>query len=90
MKKTFIFTMALVLLCACQPKGEQLFNGKNLDGWELIGDASCTVAPGGILVTEGGTVHNRYLCTTREFKDFELTNEFLQETDGNTGLFFRG
>ena len=92
MKKSSLILLAFsaCLLSACQPKCEKLFNGKNLDGWELIGDANCTVSPKGILVTEGGTVPNSYLCTTREYKDFELTYEFLQEKDGNTGVFFRG
>jgi len=92
MKKTVLSALVFcaVLLSACQPKGELLFNGKNLDGWELIGDARCSVNPKGVLVTEGGEVRNSYLCTTQEYKDFDLTFEFLQEVDGNTGVFFRG
>jgi len=91
-KTTFLTALAtcVLLLFSCQPKGVALFNGKNLDGWELVGDAHCTVSPQGYLVTEGGTVRNSYLCTTKEYKDFELTYEFLQEVDGNTGVFFRG
>ena len=89
--RTIYFSLLLLLLAACQPKGEQLFNGKNLDGWEVIGDARCSVNPQGYLVTEGGPEgRNSYLCTTKDYKDFDLTYEFLQEVDGNTGLFFRG
>ena len=85
--------MVLGAMCflACQNGGEKLFNGKNLDGWELIGDARCTVSPDGILVTENGSNgKTSYLCTTQNYKDFELNYEFKQEVDGNTGVFFRG
>lgn len=93
MKKIISYTIVLGALCflACQNGGEKLFNGKNLDGWELVGDAHCTVTPKGILVTENGTNgKTSYLCTTKNYKDFELTYEFKQEVDGNTGVFFRG
>jgi len=93
MKKTllFLFALSALIFSSCQPKGVAIFNGKNLDGWELIGDARCTVTPEGVLVTENGTSgKTSYLCTTQNYKDFELTYEFKQEVDGNTGVFFRG
>lgn len=70
---------------------EVLFNGKDLTGWELFGDAKCSVDEEGNLVTENGEAGTYgYLCTRKYYTDFHLTYEFKMEVDGNTGLFFHG
>ncbi len=66
-----------------------LFNGKDLTGWEPFGDGKWYVDEEGNLVTENGD--NRqygYLCTRKYYKDFDLTVEFKEESNGNAGLFF--
>lgn len=66
-----------------------LFNGKDLTGWEPFGDGKWYVDEEGNLVTENGD--NRqygYLCTRKYYKDFDLTVEFKEESNGNSGLFF--
>lgn len=68
---------------------ESLFNGKDLTGWEPFGDGKWYVDEEGNLVTENGD--NRqygYLCTRKYYKDFDLTVEFKEESNGNSGLFF--
>ncbi len=44
----------------------------------------------GLLVCESGPdAQYGYLKTTKNFDDFELTLEFKQEANGNSGVFFR-
>ena len=70
-------------------KTESLFNGKDLTGWEPFGDGKWSVDADGNLVTENGDKKQYgYLCTRKYYKDFDLTLEFKQESNGNSGLFF--
>ena len=70
-------------------KKERLFNGKDLTGWEPFGDGKWSVDADGNLVTENGdNKEYGYLCTRKYYKDFDLTLEFKQESNGNSGLFF--
>ncbi len=68
---------------------QQLFNGKDLTGWELYGCMKAYVDSEGNLVTENGDEKQYgYLGTREYYKDFDLTVEFKQESNGNSGLFF--
>lgn len=81
-----LFTIASMSLSA---QKTSLFNGKNLDGWTIYGTEKWFVEDG-LLISESG--HDKqygYLGTTESYEDFELTLEFLQEADGNSGVFFR-
>lgn len=70
-------------------KTERLFNGKDLTGWEPFGDGKWSVDEEGNLVTENGDKKQYgYLCTRKYYKDFDLTLEFKQASNGNSGLFF--
>lgn len=66
-----------------------LFNGKDLTGWELFGSMRLSVDEEGNLVTQNGEdLKYGYLGTREYYKDFDLTVEFKQESNGNAGLFF--
>jgi len=66
-----------------------LFNGKDLKGWEPFGDGKWYVDEEGNLVTENGdNKEYGYLCTREYYKDFDLSCEFKQASNGNSGLFF--
>ena len=66
-----------------------LFNGKDLTGWELFGSMRVSVDDEGNLVTENGEdLKYGYLGTREYYKDFDLTVEFKQMSNGNSGLFF--
>ncbi len=70
-------------------KTVSLFNGKDLTGWELFGSMRVSVDAEGNLVTQNGEdLKYGYLGTREYYKDFDLTVEFLQESNGNSGLFF--
>ncbi len=67
----------------------QLFNGENLEGWTVYGTEKWYVEDG-LLVSESGPDKGYgYLATDAFYKDFEISLEFLQEADGNSGVFIR-
>jgi hypothetical protein len=65
-----------------------LFNGKDLNGWQVVG-----IEPGtwrvqdGILFTEGEG--DGWLSTKDQFEDFELELEYRIPEGGNSGVFLR-
>jgi HEAT repeat protein len=65
-----------------------LFNGKNLQGWQVIGNNSdAWQVKDGILFTEGDGAG--WISTQDEFKDFELDLEYRLPEGGNSGVFIR-
>ncbi|MCX6622055.1 MAG: DUF1080 domain-containing protein [Acidobacteria bacterium] len=89
---------SLLLLCvaltafAQKPKlpGEdwiQLFNGKDLAGWNNVGNEKWTVVDGA-LHGEAVTKAYGYLQTDNNYKDFQMAVKFKCEGDGNSGVFF--
>lgn len=71
-------------------KTVELFNGKNTEGWEVFGDVVPSVDGEGNLVIESGPNKKYgYLATRAYYNDFDLTTEFKQLANGNSGLFFR-
>ncbi len=64
----------------------RLFNGKNLDGWEIVGNGKWNVKDG-ILYTDGGG--GGWISTSRQFSDFKLELEFRVPENGNSGVFLR-
>jgi hypothetical protein len=72
------------------PKGKKitLFNGKDLSGWKIYGTEKWYVEDGLLVCESGPDKQYGYLGTEQKFKDFELTLEFKQEANGNSGVFF--
>lgn len=70
-------------------EGISLFNGQNLDGWKVHGTERWYVENGDLVCESGPDEQYGYLVTEQTFTDFDLTLEFLQESDGNSGVFFR-
>lgn len=68
---------------------QQLFNGKDLTGWQAYGTEKWYVEEGLLISESGPDEQYGYLCTTEFYDDFVLTLEFLQEANGNSGVFFR-
>ncbi len=68
---------------------EPLFNGKDLTGWEPIGDAknSHWGVKDGLLVNDS---HGANLKTTRKFDDLKVHYEMSCPDDGNSGFYLRG
>ncbi|MES1260894.1 MAG: DUF1080 domain-containing protein, partial [Acidobacteriota bacterium] len=68
---------------------EPIFNGKNLDGWEPIGNPANShwVVKDGLLVNEE---HGANLKTTRNFGDFRLHFDVNCPDRANSGVYLRG
>ncbi|MBT8337483.1 MAG: DUF1080 domain-containing protein [Gemmatimonadetes bacterium] len=66
-----------------------LFNGRDLTGWTVHGTERWYVENGELVSESGPDAEYGYLRTDETFTDFDLTAEFMQEADGNSGLFFR-
>ncbi len=94
MKKSILISLSFVVLISSafftiSSKWTSLFNGKDLDGWEIYGTEKWYVQDGLLICESGPDKEYGYLATNKEFKDFDLTLEFLQEANGNSGVFFR-
>lgn len=87
--------LALWALAGCtppavsEPAGEPLFNGVDLTGWTLHGTELWYVEDGELVCESGPDAQYGYLSTEAEYRNFDLTLEFKQEADGNSGVFFR-
>ncbi|MHA7101576.1 3-keto-disaccharide hydrolase [Roseivirga pacifica] len=80
-----------VMLNACSATSDttSLFNGKNLDGWVNHGTELWYVEDGELICESGPDAQYGYLSTEKYYDDFELTLDFKQEANGNSGVFIR-
>ena len=70
-------------------KSKSIFNGKNLDGWKVYGTEKWYVEEGELVCESGPNREYGYLATEKKYKNFILELSFYQESDGNSGVFFR-
>jgi len=69
----------------------QLFNGKNLDGWELMGNRKNGFkVENGVMINDPKGHGYGNLKTVNEFKDFKLTLEVNVPAGSNSGVYLRG
>jgi len=66
----------------------KLFNGKDLTGWKIHGTEKWYVENGELICESGPDKQYGYLVSDKEFTNFELTVDFKQESNGNSGVFF--
>ncbi|MDH3710953.1 MAG: DUF1080 domain-containing protein [Cyclobacteriaceae bacterium] len=66
-----------------------LFNGKDLTGWEIYGTEKWYVDNGELICESGPDQGYGYLGTVDSYQDIDLSLEFKQEANGNSGVFFR-
>jgi len=85
-----VFITYLFLLGACTTtKSTALFNGKDLSGWQAYGTEKWYVDNGELIAESGPDKGYGYLGTTKAYKNFLLEVEFMQEANGNSGIFIR-
>ena len=72
-----------------KPAQETLFNGKDLTGWEAYGTELWYVDNGELVCESGPDKEYGYLGTRKYYDDFDLSLEFKQEANGNSGVFIR-
>ena len=99
MKKSISIVLLLILifsLSSCCSKNVvknnrkiSLFNGKDLSGWTINGTEKWYVKNGELICESGPDKKYGYLNTNKKFKNFDLSLEFKQSANGNSGVFFR-
>jgi len=62
-----------------------LFDGKNLDNFDKIGDANWRIEDGVVVADKG----NGFLVSKKSYGDYQLRAEFWVEPDANSGIFIR-
>jgi hypothetical protein len=88
MIRIFACVLALTIASFDGFSQKALFNGKDLTGWKVYGTEKWFVENGDLVCESGPDKQYGYLATDAEFRDFELTLEFKQESNGNSGVFF--
>jgi len=72
-----------------KPRQETLFNGKDLTGWDVYGTELWYVEDGELVCESGPDNKYGYLGTIKYYNDFEVSLDFKQISNGNSGVFFR-
>jgi len=62
-----------------------LFDGKNLDNWNKIGDANWRIEDGAVVADKG----NGFLVSKNSYGNFQLRAEFWVDDGANSGIFIR-
>ncbi len=92
-KNNLLLFVMVMLLASCTPQGpkwQELFNGENLDGWEILnGTAEYKVEDGTIVGISRLNTPNTFLATQEHYGDFILEFEFKVEDGLNSGVQFR-
>jgi hypothetical protein len=79
-----VFIASAILAPAAFAGWQELFNGRDLDGWDFQTKANWTARDGVISVSEG----RRGLLTSRgTYRDFELELEFKADKGTRSGIF---
>jgi hypothetical protein len=89
MIKRILTSIVLITIVSTVFAQTKLFNGKDLKGWKVHGTEKWYVENGELICESGPDKQYGYLATDKDYKDFELTVEFKQESNGNSGVFFR-
>lgn len=91
--KILLFTVITTMLVSCTQQGpnwKPLFNGENLDGWEILnGTAEYRVEDNTIIGISELNTPNTFLTTTENYGDFILEFDFKVDNGLNSGVQFR-
>ena len=86
MKRLSVIALALFALSAQTGTGwVTLFDGKNLDHFNQVGDANWRLV-NGIVEADSGSGH---LVSKESYTDFEIKVEFWSSGGGNSGVYMR-
>lgn len=88
--RLLLCALLLAPLLGAEEGFEPLFNGKNLDGWEVDTPGLWQVVDGVIIGKSPGLKYNDFLRTGKHYSDFILKVKFrLVDGKGNSGVQFR-
>jgi Domain of Unknown Function (DUF1080) len=71
------------------PGWVQLFDGKTVGDWNVVGDANWRVEDGALVADKAKSKATAHLVTKKSYKDFEIYAEFWASDDANSGIFIR-
>jgi hypothetical protein len=91
MKNLTLLSLLLLMGLQASIHGQSvpLFNGVDLTGWTIYGTELWYVEDGLLVCESGPDKEYGYLGTVKKYKNFDLTLDFKQGADGNSGVFFR-
>ena len=89
MKKILFSCIMLMSVLSSIAQKQTIFNGKDLTGWTIHGTEKWYVDKSELVCESGPDKEYGYLSTNKKYKNFELTLQFKQEANGNSGVFFR-
>ncbi len=90
---SMIICVSFLLAAGCQKDKTDtisLFDGQTLNGWQVLGGTATYKVENGMIVgttTEGSP--NTFLCTTRDFSNFELELDVKCDSALNSGIQIR-
>ena len=87
--KKLLLNITLILTTVSLTAQRSLFNGKNLNGWDIHGSELWYVENGILICESGPDKGYGYLSTEKFYDDFDLIVEFKQDANGNSGVFIR-
>ena len=87
--KLFLLLLTTTFTTVIYSQSTTIFNGKDLTGWTAHGTEKWYVEKGELICESGPDKQYGYLSTNKTYKNFELTLQFKQEANGNSGVFFR-
>jgi len=67
----------------------QLFDGKSLGDWNLVGETNWRVEDGAIVADKRTSKDTAHLVSKEKYKDFMVYVEFWSSDDANSGIFLR-
>jgi hypothetical protein len=89
-----LFALGLGLTVAATKASSQqsgwitLFDGKNLDNWNQVGDSNWHLVDGAVVADKKGKDAG-YLVSKKSYKNFIVRVEFWPSDDANSGIYFR-
>jgi len=89
MTKNIFLLFCGLCLTLVLPAQKKIFNGKNLNGWTINGTEKWYVENKELICESGPDKAYGYLSTDKSYKNFELSLQFKQEANGNSGVFIR-
>jgi len=85
-KFALVVLLSGATLVFAQGQWTTLFDGKNLDAFNKVGDANWRVVDGVVQADKG---MGGYLVTRQPYGDFEIKAEFWVDEPANSGIFIR-
>ncbi len=89
-RRSFNLALPMLAIGALAPRAQAqaataLFNGRDFDGWDRVGEANWRIEQGMIVADRG----NGFLVSKTSHANFHLVTEIWLDTSTNSGIFIR-